>query len=95
MSNTNQSAGHRAETTTSERLGMIWAEAADGSEGELRWSIRCRLGWLCHAAGIDEDRSRAWALVRTVDDAIDLAAAGDAETVSQRIRLLKALQPDA
>lgn len=72
-----------------------WAEAADGSEGELRWSIRCRLGWLCHAAGIDEDRSRAWALVRTVDDAIDLAAAGDAETVSQRIRLLKALQPDA
>lgn len=42
MSNTNQSAGHRAETTASERIGMIWAEAADGiigAGGTMPWSL--------------------------------------------------------
>lgn len=70
-----------------------WAEAVDD---DLAWHLRCRLGWVTDAAGLDEDRARAWALIRTVADARDLLAepaAGD--LLSQRIRLLKALQPDA
>lgn len=42
MSNPKQSAGHRAETTTTERIGMIWAEAADGvigANGAMPWSL--------------------------------------------------------
>lgn len=51
-----------------------WAEATDG---DLAWEIRCRLGWLCDAAGIDEDRARAWAIIRTVEDALDTARSAD------------------
>lgn len=42
MSNQTSSAGHRAETTTSERLGMIWAEAANrviGKDGAMPWQL--------------------------------------------------------
>ena len=42
MSNSTSSAGHRAETTTPERLGMIWAEAADrviGKDGAMPWTL--------------------------------------------------------
>ena len=42
MSNLNSSAGHRAETTTPERLGMIWAEAANrviGLDGSMPWHL--------------------------------------------------------
>lgn len=42
MSTNNQSAGHRAETTAPERIGMIWAEAADGvigAGGTMPWSL--------------------------------------------------------
>jgi dihydrofolate reductase len=42
MSNPNQGAGHRAETTAPERIGMIWAEAADGvigANGSMPWSL--------------------------------------------------------
>lgn len=73
-----------------------WAEALDG---DLAWNIRCRLGWICEAAGLDEERARAWAIVRTVADASWLLrsspAAGAGDLLSRRIRLLKALQPDA
>nr|WP_246308571.1 aminoglycoside phosphotransferase family protein [Kineosphaera limosa] len=98
-----------------------WPEAIDG---DLHWNIRCRLGWLSQAADVDEDRARAWAIIRTVADARDLmrdtattdsattdSATTDlattdpahrpvqttsaAELLGQRVRLLKALQPDA
>lgn len=43
MSTHPSSAGHRAETTAStERIGMIWAEAADGvigADGAMPWSL--------------------------------------------------------
>lgn len=42
MSNSTSNAGHRAETATPERLGMIWAEAADrviGKDGSMPWSL--------------------------------------------------------
>lgn len=70
-----------------------WAEAL---EHDLAWQLRCRLGWVADAAGIDEDRARAWALIRTVADARRLLAEpGASDLLSQGIRLLKALQPDA
>lgn len=65
----------------------------------IAWTTRCRLGWVCEAAGLDEDRARAWAIVRTVVDTADLLADGggtDATSlVTDRITLLKALQPGA
>lgn len=42
MSNTTSSAEHRAPSTSPERLGMIWAEAADriiGKNGSMPWSL--------------------------------------------------------
>lgn len=42
MSIHTSSAGHRAETTTSEQIGMIWAEAADrviGADGTMPWTL--------------------------------------------------------
>lgn len=72
-----------------------WAEAIDG---DLRWNTHCRLGRLADAAdaaGVEEERARAWAIIRTVADAGRLlSTGGPADTVSARIRLLKALQPD-
>lgn len=67
-----------------------WEEAA----AHPAWEVHCRLGWICEAAGIDEDRARAWALVRTVVDAIDAASSGDAgnsDLLTARITLAKAL----
>lgn len=64
-----------------------WDEVA----GEPAWAIHQRLGWICDAAGIDEDRARAWSLIRTVTDAIDAARRGDDQTVTARITLAKAL----
>ncbi|WP_040158959.1 aminoglycoside phosphotransferase family protein [Mobilicoccus massiliensis] len=58
---------------------------------EIAWGVHLRLGWICDAAGIDEDRARAWALVRTVDDALEAAERGDAATLTARIALAKAL----
>ena len=42
MSNTTSSAGHRAPSTSQERLGMIWAEAANrviGKNGAMPWNL--------------------------------------------------------
>ncbi len=58
---------------------------------EVAWGVHSRLGWICEAAGIDEDRARGWALVRTVVDAVGAAASEDAERLTARITLAKAL----
>ncbi|GAA5227883.1 dihydrofolate reductase [Paeniglutamicibacter antarcticus] len=42
MSNNNEGAGHRANTNASERIGMIWAEAANhviGKDGSMPWTL--------------------------------------------------------
>ena len=64
-----------------------WAEYGR----EVAWGVHSRLGWICDAAGIDEDRARGWALVRTVADAIDAATSGDAARLTARITMAKAL----
>lgn len=71
-----------------------WDEALDG---DLSWNIRCRLGWICEAADIDEERARAWAIVRTAADdrLLTTPTAGSGGLLSARVRLLKALQPHA
>lgn len=69
-----------------------WADVLDG---DVAWEIRCRLGWVCDAAGLDEERARSWAIVRTVDQAVDLARADPRVDLTAQVTLLKALQPGA
>jgi streptomycin 6-kinase len=62
----------------------------------LAGRVQARLGWVCHAAGIEEERARAWAIVRTVLEGPRRAGAlGTAEPPDARttVTLLKALQP--
>lgn len=66
-----------------------------------RWDLRLQLGWICDAAGIDEERARQWALVRTVAAALDATAirsktdtpSSAAPDLTAWVTLLKALQP--
>lgn len=61
--------------------------------GEIRWRIHCRLGWICDAAGLDEDRASAWAIVRTVQDGLCLHHLDPRVDLTRVVTLLKALQP--
>lgn len=61
--------------------------------GEIRWAVHCRLGWVCDAAGLDEDRARSWGIVRTVADALWLHSLDPAVDLTRAVTLLKALQP--
>lgn len=63
--------------------------------GDVAWEVHCRLGWVCGAAGIDEDRARSWAIVRTVDQAVEIARADPRADLTAQVTLLKALQPGA
>lgn len=63
---------------------------------DARAHLQLRLGILCEAAGLDEDRARAMTIVRQVDNAVwaidsDLAARGD--WVSKAVAVVKAMQP--
>jgi streptomycin 6-kinase len=42
-----------------------------GTGSSVRWNLRRRLEIICDHAGIDEDRARAWTIVREVDNATD------------------------
>jgi streptomycin 6-kinase len=42
-----------------------------GTGSSVRWNLRRRLEVICDHAGIDEDRARAWTIVREVDNATD------------------------
>lgn len=64
-----------------------WPEIA----GDAQWAVGARLQWLCEAAGIDKERARAWAIVRTVSAAAQEADAGS--DITRWITVLKALQP--
>jgi streptomycin 6-kinase len=52
-----------------------WHDAV--ASGDPNWHLKCRLGWLAEAAGVDEARARAWSLIRLVAVAHWYAAAGD------------------
>lgn len=51
-----------------------WDDAV--ASGDPHWHLKCRLGWLAEAAGVDEGRARAWTLIRLVAHAHRYAAAG-------------------
>jgi streptomycin 6-kinase len=44
-----------------------------GTGSSVRWNLRRRLEIVCEHAGIDEDRAKAWTIVREVDNAADPA----------------------
>ncbi|MDO5711995.1 MAG: aminoglycoside phosphotransferase family protein, partial [Micrococcales bacterium] len=69
-----------------------WAEALAGDVG---WEVRCRLGWTCDPAGIEQERARSWAIVRTVHLAVRLADEDPRVDLTAQVTLLKALQPGA
>lgn len=61
--------------------------------------LRMRLQWVCEAGGIDEDRARAWTIVREVQNArwavSSNGAAGDAdrnEALTVAVTIIKAMQ---
>ncbi|WP_347354971.1 aminoglycoside phosphotransferase family protein, partial [Intrasporangium sp.] len=53
----------------------LWNRADElGTGSGIRWSLRRRLAIICERAGLDEDRARAWTIVREADNAVDAAA---------------------
>ena len=52
----------------------LWNRADElGSGSSVRWNLRRRLEIVCEHAGIDEERAKAWTIVREVDNAADPA----------------------
>lgn len=61
---------------------------------DARAHLRLRLGILCDAAGLDEDRARAMTIVRMVHTVVSAAGAGQAEEWAGRaVTIVKAAQP--
>ena len=51
---------------------VLWNRVDElGTGSAFRWNVRRRLEVVCAAAGIDEDRAKAWTIVRAVDNAGD------------------------
>ena len=52
----------------------LWNRADKlGTGSSVRWNLRRRLEIVCEHADIDEDRAKAWTIVREVDNATDPA----------------------
>jgi streptomycin 6-kinase len=68
---------------------MLW-HRWDELNGQIRDGVRNRLYTLVDAAGLDEDRARAWIIVRVVREA--LRALGSASTLTKYVALAKAVQ---
>ena len=52
----------------------LWNRADElGTGSSVRWNLRRRLEIVCEHADIDEDRAKAWTIVREVDNATDPA----------------------
>jgi streptomycin 6-kinase len=73
---------------------MLW-HRWDELAGHIRHRVRNRLYTLVDVAGLDEDRARAWAVVRVVHEAtreLDRGAQADSTTLTRYVTLAKALQ---
>lgn len=71
---------------------VLWNRFAElGTGAAMRWSVRERLETVCAPAGIDEERARAWSIVREVDNARWAVQDGDREALTRHVELLKAL----
>ncbi|GMA18765.1 aminoglycoside phosphotransferase family protein [Arsenicicoccus piscis] len=66
-----------------------WDEAVRATN--LRAHLRFRLGLVCDAAGIDEDRARAWTLLRELANARDLADSGDRDGLTVAVSIMTAV----
>ena len=60
-----------------------------GTGSSVRWNLRRRLEIVCEHAGIDEDRAKAWTIVREVDNAAEPAA--DPSRASLAVAIIKAM----
>ncbi len=68
----------------------LWNRADElGTGSAIRWSLRRRVEVVCDAAGLDEGRARAWAVVRVVDWARELAPGSDRAGLA--VSILKAM----
>lgn len=77
---------------------MLWRRSAElGSGPAVRRALRDRVRWVCQGAGLDEERARAWAIVRTVARAARVSparAGGDAsarDELSVLVAICKAM----
>lgn len=62
-----------------------------GTGAAFRWSVRHRVALVAQAAGIDVDEARAWSLLRAGIEVSWTSELGDADELSARIALTKAL----
>ncbi|MDQ2782027.1 MAG: aminoglycoside phosphotransferase family protein [Actinomycetota bacterium] len=68
----------------------LWNRVEElGTGSTFRWNVRRRLEIICERAGIDEDRAKAWTIVRMVDNA-EQEAPGSARA-SLAVALVKAM----
>jgi streptomycin 6-kinase len=73
---------------------MLW-HRWDELSGRIRDGVRNRLSTLVDVAGLDEDRARAWVIVRVVHESTRALTGGpgsDASTLSKYVALAKAIQ---
>jgi streptomycin 6-kinase len=68
-------------------LGNRTDELSTGSS--VRWNLRRRLEIVCEHAGIDEERAKAWTIVREVDNATDPAQPPDRASLA--VAIIKAM----
>ena len=68
-----------------------WPEAV--ASGDLRGHLLRRLSIICASAGLDEERARAWSIVREVQQGLWAIEDDDADGLTKAIAIIKAIQP--
>lgn len=76
-------------------VALLWDRPDElGTGADLRWGLRRRVEIVCEAAEVDEDRARSWAIVREMDNALEVAHdPAAADRVSLAVAIIKAMQP--
>lgn len=69
-----------------------WEEAL--ASGDLRAHLRRRLSIICEQAGLDEERAKAWSIIREVQMSLWAIEDQDADGLTKTISIIKAMQPD-
>jgi len=68
-----------------------WVEAI--ASGNLGAHLRRRLSVICASAGLDEERARAWSIVREVQNGLWAIDEDDGDELTKAIAIIKAMQP--
>ena len=69
-----------------------WEEAV--GSGDLRGHLRRRLSIICEWSGVDEDRARAWSIVREMQMALWAVEDEHDAGLTKAIAIIKAMQPN-